>query len=123
MERKTRQREAIWLAFERASRPLGPLEILDAAQRDVPRLGLATVYRNIKALIGEGRLRVVELPGSADRYEVAGKDHHHHFHCRACDGVFEVETCPGDFEAVTPVGFHLEKHEVTLYGICESCAG
>lgn len=122
MERRTRQREAIWLVIERAARPLGPMEVLDLARSEVPKLGLATVYRNIKTLVDEGRLRVVELPGAADRYEVAGKHHHHHFHCRSCDGVFEVETCSGDFDAITPSGFRLETHEITLYGLCSACA-
>ena len=122
MERRTRQREAIWSALRQASRPLGPREILDRARVEVPQLGLATVYRNIRALIGQGRLRVVELPGAADRYEPAGKAHHHHFHCRSCDGVFEVESCPGGFAKAAPRGFTLERHEVVLYGLCASCA-
>ncbi len=122
MERRTRQREAIWRALERASRPLGPTEIRERARREVPHLGIATVYRNIKALVGSGELRVVALPGAADRYEVAGKDHHHHFHCRRCDGVFEVDTCSGDFQAITPSGFRLEGHEITLYGVCAECS-
>lgn len=121
MERRTRQREAIWLTFERAARPLGPQEVLEMARSDVPGLGIATVYRNIKSLVAEGGLRSVELPGAPDRYEVAGKDHHHHFHCRTCDGVFEVETCQGDFDAITPQGFRLEDHEITLYGVCGAC--
>ena len=121
MERRTRQRAAIWSVLERAARPLGPHEVLEEARDEVPNLGMATVYRNIRALVEEGRLRMVKLPGLPSRYEVAGKAHHHHFHCRCCDGVFEVETCPGDFEAITPLGFQLEKHEVTLYGLCEEC--
>ena len=123
MERRTRQRQAIWQAFERTSRPLAPQEILALARIEVPRLGIATVYRNVKVLVGEGRLRVVELPGAPDRYEVAGKEHHHHFHCRSCDGLFEVETCQGDFDAITPSGFRLENHEITLYGLCSACVG
>ena len=122
MERRTRQRDAVWWVIERAARPLGPHEILELARAAVPRLGIATVYRAIKALVGEGRLRVVELPGAPDRYEIAGKAHHHHFHCRSCDGVFEVDACPGDFEASTPEGFRLEEHAVTLYGLCSMCA-
>ena len=122
MERRTRQREAIWQTFECAARPLGPQEVLVLARDEVPGLGIATVYRNIKALVAEGSLRIVELPGAPDRYELGGKDHHHHFHCRLCDGVFEVETCHGDFDAVTPQGFRLENHEVTLYGLCAACA-
>ena len=121
MERRTRQRDAIWLTIERAERPLSPQEILELSRSEVPGLGIATVYRNIKVFVAEGKLRVVELPGAPDRYEVAGKDHHHHFHCRSCDGVFEVETCSGDFDAVTPMGFRLENHEVTLYGLCAQC--
>lgn len=123
MERRTRQRDAIWLALESADRPLAPWEILGLARVEVPRLGIATVYRNIKAFLNEERLRVVELPGAPDRYEVSGKDHHHHFHCRSCDGVFEVETCTADFDSVTPSGFKLETHEVTLYGLCSACSG
>jgi Fur family ferric uptake transcriptional regulator len=121
MERRTRQRDAIWLTFERAARPLGPRETLELARLEVPGLGLATVYRHIRALVSSGRLKVVELPGTPDRYEVAGKDHHHHFHCRRCDGVFEVDTCQGDFDAITPSGFRLENHEITLYGLCPAC--
>lgn len=123
MERRTRQREAIWQSFERAARPLGPQEILKLARDDVPNLGIATVYRNIRSFLEEGRLRAVELPGTPDRYEVAGKDHHHHFHCRGCDGVFEVDTCQSDFQASTPSGFKLEDHEITLYGLCSACVG
>ena len=119
--RKTRQREAIRRAFEEAGRPLGPAECLSRAAASVPQLGLATVYRNIKRLIDDGFLQVVELPGEPDRYETADKQHHHHFHCRVCDGVFEVETCPGGFAAVTPPGFQLESHEVILYGVCSGC--
>lgn len=122
MVRRTRQRDAIWQVLEQAARPLGPQEMLDLAQSEVPGLGIATVYRNIKTLVSEGRLRVVELPGAPDRYEVAGKHHHHHFHCRSCDKVFEVETCSGDFDAITPAGFELEDHEITLYGLCSLCA-
>jgi Fur family ferric uptake transcriptional regulator len=122
MERTTRQREAIWRVLKRADRPLGPREIFECAQREVPRLGMATVYRNVKAMVEEERLRVVELPGAPDRYEVGGKEHHHHFLCRRCDGLFEVEFCVGGFEHITPEGFTLENHEVTLYGLCEGCS-
>lgn len=122
MQRKTQQRAAIRRAFERADRPLSPQEVLASAQAEQPGLGIATVYRNVKALVERGWLRAVGLPGAPDRYEVAGKDHHHHFHCRACDGVFEVAACPGDLEALPPDGFEVESHEIILYGVCEACS-
>ncbi len=121
MRRNTRQRQAIRQAFEAAGRPLGPQEVLDRARGDLPALGIATVYRNIRNLVEERWLRPVELPGAPDRYEIAGKDHHHHFHCRRCDGVFEVDDCPASIDAISPSGFIVETHEIILYGLCNLC--
>lgn len=113
---------AIREAFERADRPLSPAEALEVAQERVPGLGIATIYRNIKGLVEEDWLTEVLLPGAPSRYEVAGKNHHHHFRCRICDRVFEVEACPPDLRALTPHGFRLEGHDITLFGRCASCA-
>lgn len=122
LERNTRQRAAILKALEGAHHPVDPVELLAVAQRDVPQMGIATVYRAIRDLVDEGRLATVELPGTSPRYELAGRAHHHHFHCRSCGKVFEVDGCPGDLAHLTPKGFALEAHEVVLYGACAGCA-
>lgn len=122
MERNTRQREAIRQAFLHAARPLGTHEVLVAAKRDVPGLGIATVYRNLKALVDDGWLEPVELPGEPPRYETTGKGHHHHFHCETCDRLFDLAGCVGSFQALVSNGFELERHELMLYGRCADCA-
>lgn len=122
VERETQQRRAIRTAIAEADRPLSPQEVLAAARNRSAGLGIATVYRALKAGLGEGWLARVDLPGEAPRYEATGKRHHHHFHCRACDRVFEVTGCPGDLRAMTPDGFSLEAHEVVLYGRCVHCS-
>jgi Fur family ferric uptake transcriptional regulator len=53
---------------------------------------------------------------------VADKEHHHHFHCRRCDKVFEIEDCPGSLRHLAPAGFQAERHEIILYGLCAGCA-
>ncbi len=121
MRRKTQQRTAILQALEDADRPLSPQEILDSAREDTPTLGIATVYRNIRVLVDEDHLHAVDLPGAPSRYELVGKGHHHHFHCRRCDRVFEVEECPGQLSDLLPAGFELEEHEIILYGRCPDC--
>jgi Fur family transcriptional regulator, ferric uptake regulator len=122
MERNTRQRAAIRDAIADAHRPLLPQEVLGAAQQAVPGLGIATVYRNLKALVDEGELRPVHLPGENPRFELVGHHHHHHFQCRACQRVFDVHACPGDLSAMAPQGFTVEDHDLTLYGRCRECA-
>lgn len=121
MDRKTRQRQAIWQVFAETDRPLGPQEVLNAAQMYTPGLGIATVYRTLKAFMAEGWLVSVELPGEPQRYEISGKSHHHHFRCRACDRVFEIDGCLTNLTHLTPRGFQLERHEVVLYGTCATC--
>ncbi len=119
--RKTRQRAAIREAFEACDRPLSPQEVLTAAQRLTDALGIATVYRNIKALVEEGWLVVVELPGQPPRYELSGKGHHHHFHCRTCGQLFELHGCVESFRSMIPSGFQITGHDVLLYGVCQLC--
>ena len=121
MERNTRQRQAIRRIFEEIDRPLSPQEVLPAARSYAPGLGIATVYRNVKALVEEGWLASVSLPGEPPRYEMAGKRHHHHFRCRTCDRVFEINGCSTNLIQLTPQGFRLEGHEVVLYGRCVAC--
>ncbi len=123
MERHTRQRAAIREAIALAGRPLLPQEVLQAAQVAVPGVSIATVYRNLKLLLDEGEVRPVMLPGENARYEMAGDGHHHHhFQCRGCQRVFEVEACPGDLASLAPAGFTVEDHDLTLYGRCRECA-
>ena len=122
MPRNTKQRHAIRLAFEIAGRPLAPEEALAAARRAHAGLGIATVYRAIKAALEEGWLVAVELPGSSARYELAGKKHHHHFHCRACGKVFEIAGCVENLRKLIPSGFRVTDHDVLLYGYCCDCA-
>ena len=120
-ERKTIQRRAIRRVFDEIHRPLTPDEVRAAAQKHAPGLGMATVYRALRRLLEEGWLIPVELPGEVQRYERAGKEHHHHFYCRSCQRVYEVEGCAGRIESLTPAGVLLEGHELILYGRCASC--
>lgn len=125
MERSTRQRAAILDALKGARRPLSSQEVLDAARDVVPMLGIATVYRNLKALHAAGDIMLVTLPGEAPRYEMAhaAHEHHHHFQCTQCQRVFDVHGCAGDFSTMAPPGFLVQGHEITLYGVCAECRG
>jgi Fur family ferric uptake transcriptional regulator len=119
--RHTRQKEAIRKAFIEADRPLSLEEALASAQENHSGLGIATVYRNIKSLVEEGWLTPVEIPGDSPRYEIAGKKHHHHFHCNDCGKLYELEDCVEYIKPKLPRGFRATGHEFFLYGICATC--
>jgi Fur family ferric uptake transcriptional regulator len=121
-QRQTRQRSAIRTTFERADRPLSPHQILEAAQKSVKGLGIATVYRNIKSLLEEGWLAAIELPGAGTVYEPSGKAHHHHFFCDRCTRVFELSGCLAGIDRLAGRRFRVRRHELVLYGTCADCA-
>jgi len=123
MVRNTRQREAIRRVIEEAGRPLGPHEIHVEAQRQVPRLGIATVYRTINALIEDQVIVPVPIPGGPPRYEarVAAETHHHHFLCQHCGRLFDISGCPGELTSLIPPGFELSGHDLLLRGTCAAC--
>jgi Fur family ferric uptake transcriptional regulator len=120
--RKTRQREAIKRVFECSERPLTIAELVDEASLSVAGLGVATAYRAVAALLEEGSVESVEIPGEPARYERADKGHHHHFQCERCDRVFDIRGCLENVRKLAPPRFRVKAHAVTLYGLCSSCS-
>lgn len=121
--RTTKQKEAIKAVLAEQAHPLLPDEILALALKEVPSLGIATVYRSLKNLQEEGVVCSVEIPGQAPRYERTDKGHHHHFHCQKCHSVFDLKRCVEGLKKLAPPGFRVTDHEIILYGLCKSCSG
>jgi Fur family transcriptional regulator, ferric uptake regulator len=120
VRRNTRQRQVIRDVFATEARPLAIREATTAARKRVPSLGIATVYRAVRDLLDEKWLVALAFAGET-RFERAGIDHHHHFHCGSCDRVFDIAGCSADIERLAPKGFVVREHEITVRGLCGSC--
>jgi len=120
--RRTRQRDAVVEIISRAEGPLSVPQLLEMANLQGGKVGVATIYRTVKLLLEAGRIQAVTLPDGALRYERAELGHHHHFHCTRCDRVFDLSGCPVRIEpGDLPKGFSMDSHEVTLTGRCSDC--
>ena len=105
-----------------AGRPLTPLEIHQRATQEIPRLGIATTYRHLKALSESNQVVGVDYPGQPPRYEWADGQDKVHFACRSCDKLFALEdTTEDEPPAQAPKGFKVQGFEVMLYGTCPDC--
>ena len=115
--RHTRQRQAIRTVFDNIERPLGPKEVLIEASREVPNLGIATVYRNIKTMVDQGELVTVELPGQPSRYSLPRHRKEYLFLCEKSDRAFFIDRESVRFDVTTLAdNFTVSGHAVILYG-------
>ncbi|MEM9399590.1 MAG: transcriptional repressor [Verrucomicrobiota bacterium] len=121
MERRTRQQDAIEEVLRNSGRPLTPAEILQLAQQKVSNIGIATVYRGLKKLIQSNKASLVNIGGAPPHYESTNLPHHHHFVCRICQKVYDLNNCAHGVEKIAPKNFKVDSHEITLYGTCDLC--
>ena len=119
----TQQKLALTRVLQRAERPLTPAEICRAGKKAIPTLGIATVYRALKQLVEEGRVRLVEIPGTSPHYESTARQHHHFFFCRHCRRLYNLVGCVYGVAGLAPERFTVEGHEIVLYGRCAECGG
>jgi Fur family ferric uptake transcriptional regulator len=72
-------------------------------------------------MVSKGQIQKVSHPSIGVLFEPTDRTHHHHFHCRLCNHVFEMPGCTLDEKRAAPEGFVTEQHEVFLFGVCSSC--
>src|SRR5262245_42406413 len=90
-------------------------------RRRLPRVSLATVYRNLRMLAAEGFL--------AERADAAGMRFdgntgpHDHFTCLACGRLYDVPVRAGRAARRLPLrtGFEVLDHRTEYYGRCGAC--
>ncbi len=120
----TGPRQAILSVLRRSRRPLSAREIFDAL--GPASCNLATVYRSMHMLEGEGIVKRVDF-GQGGRFELLeeGDDgHHHHLVCVECAAVVELEECfPHEVERRIAVrnGFKKVTHRLEFFGVCPRC--
>jgi Fur family ferric uptake transcriptional regulator len=119
----TQQKRTLTGVILRADRPLTPAEIWKTGKKASPALGIATVYRALRRLVEEGRVRLVEIPGAVPHYESTARQHHHFFFCRRCRRLSNLVGCVPGVRGLAPRGFAVEGHEIVLYGRCANCRG
>lgn len=90
---------------------------------EIPSLSLGTVYRNLRILMEQGKIRRLENGSSFDRFD-ADLHPHYHFICKLCNQVLDVELPPyarlnSDAEKAT--GFQIDDHRIDFSGICKEC--
>ena len=89
-------------------------------------IGLATVYRTLQTLAGNGEVDVLRTDDGEAVYRQCSTGHHHHLVCRVCGRAVEVEgpTVERWADAVSAAhGFRDVRHTLEIVGTCAECPG
>jgi Fe2+ or Zn2+ uptake regulation protein len=100
-------------------------EIYEIVKKSNPTISLATVYKNITALVEKALLKEVALNNFKSKYEII-KDRHSHLICKVCGKVTDVELNNEILllseQLSNNNNFNYKDIELNIYGICSSCA-
>ena len=98
-------------------------QVLDDVRKRLPEISRATVFRVLETLVRIGIVRKVCHPGSAARYEVEGR-RHHHLVCARCEKMTDLEDPTLDHLSLPGVGsgFHIQDYSIQFVGLCTTCA-
>jgi Fe2+ or Zn2+ uptake regulation protein len=119
----TRQRAAVFNYLSQAEHHPTAEEIYLAVKRKLPKISLATVYKNLEKLVELGAASKLTYGDAAARYDIR-TDHHYHTRCLRCGRVQDFDSVKGRelLRQITPqAGFTVEDYRLELLGHCQNC--
>jgi Fur family ferric uptake transcriptional regulator len=124
-ERVTPQRLLVADTLAAAGRQVTAQELWQRVRQRSPRIGRATVFRTVEALVGAGVARRLELENHVYGYVACQPEHHHHLACSICGRVEEIGEGyirPVAERVTADTGFVIDDARLDFYGRCARCA-
>ena len=123
MNKRSKQREAIVRVLRSTSSHPTAEWIYEEVKKEIPNIGLATVYRNLRLLKEAGE--VSEMGTSSDTAHFDGNTNdHYHFRCDRCGRILDLDE-PIDTEIEARIarrtGLKVTHHHLELGGLCLGC--
>jgi Fe2+ or Zn2+ uptake regulation protein len=122
--RVTNTRRAVVEVIADSRYALTSIQVYDLARKQVPKLGLVTVYRTLEVLEEFGLVQRVHLVDGCSGYIASAPGHHHLLICQNCG---RAEYFSGDDLAplVTSIEarskYQIHQHWLQLIGVCSTC--
>ncbi len=125
-QRSTRQQRALDTLLAACPEFRSAQDLYAELRAGGARVGLTTVYNNLRARAENGTVDTVRTEGGEALYRRCQTDaHHHHLLCRWCGLTKEVSGPAVERwakQAAAAEGFVDIRHTVEIVGTCRSCA-
>lgn len=86
-----------------------------------PSISLATIYKNVNAMIEKVFLNEVKIPHTKSVYELVKEDHSH-LVCNECGMIEDIHLDTSVLETSLVTDFKIENTSVVFSGICKHCS-
>ncbi len=122
--RFTRQRRAVLDAVLASREHLDAARVHVQVKKQLPNISLATVYRSLETLVGEGWLVALQQPGAPTRFD-RREPRHHHFICDGCGKILDIDVELPDLSALAKASgeqhFVINEVMIEFHGSCANC--
>lgn len=123
MNRRSKQREAILQVLrDTKSHPTADW-VYEEVRKEMPKISLGTVYRNLKIMKEQGQILELRLAGALSRFD-GNPQNHYHFRCEGCGSVFDIDEpidSSMDERVAMSTGFAIFHHRLEFRGLCNDC--
>jgi Fe2+ or Zn2+ uptake regulation protein len=119
----TRQRVAVYDYLSRVDHHPTAEDVFLNVKRKLPKISLATVYKNLEALVACAAVSKLTYGDGSARYDIR-TDHHYHTRCLKCGRVWDLEAERGlaALKQIKPqAGFTVADYRLELLGYCQTC--
>ena len=116
----TEQQAMIVKIIGDADRHLTADEIFSCAREVMPQIAIGTVYRTLKILSDQGKIRRLPMADSPDRYD---KNMHPHDHmtCNECGRFLDIDTEGVQRLIEDEAHIKVSQYELLVHGLCPEC--
>jgi Fur family ferric uptake transcriptional regulator len=118
----TEQRRAILASLRGVTSHPTADEVYAMVRKELPRISLGTVYRNLEFLAAAGTILRLDGCGSQMRFDGTAENHDH-VRCTTCGRVDDVPGGPVALKKTRPSvnGYEITGHRLEYLGYCKSC--
>jgi len=98
-------------------------DLFNSLKTKFPSISLATIYKNIHAMIDKMFLSEVQIPNEKSVYELT-KELHSHLVCKNCKSIEDINLDTSSLlnEVTHKSNFKLEEVSVVFLGLCNECS-
>lgn len=116
----SRQRQMILEELKKVKTHPTADEVYEAARLRIPRISLATVYRNLDALAEDGSIRRLQVSGARMRFD-GNPNEHCHIRCTLCGRIDDVEDDGLVRWPENTGGYEITGCRIEFAGVCPVC--